>query len=135
MDRLGARPCYVVLLVLFLAIGGCGDSTGLDREALDLVALDVVADGERIAITNRTREPVFIFVIGRHLAALTLWGPCVVVAPGCEPLAPGETRFEPYPSHDIPAVETEAIVYWWRAVPTLGGRRSYDRIRPVVVTL
>jgi len=133
MHRLGAGHCYAALVVLFLAIGGCSDSTGLDRDARDVAALDIVADGQRISITNRTRKPVFMFVVGRQLAASIDWAACVT--PACQPLAPGETRHVPYPSERIPDVEAEALVYWWHAASFFGAQMGYDRVRSEIVAL
>ena len=117
-------------LCLLLATGGCSP-TGL-RPAETVAA---VAGEQQIAITNQTRRPIFTFVVGREMAALVYWVPCMS-GPECEPLPPGATRYVPYPSAAIPEAEREALVYWWHAVRSPTGRVvRADSIRALIVKL
>lgn len=91
--------------------------------------VETLARNGQIEITNRTRAPIFTFVVGREGLALADWVPCVDAAK-CQPLAPGAQRSAPYPIG-----EREALVNWWHAVMGLDGRLRPDRIHVAIVPL
>ncbi|HZF67255.1 MAG TPA: hypothetical protein VEZ47_04375 [Gemmatirosa sp.] len=91
--------------------------------------------GGLLRLSNATAAPVFSVVLGRRTAPLVLWGACVDAAL-CPPLAPGASREVAVDTVARDgARETEAIVYWWHAVPGADGRLRPDSIRSDIVGL
>jgi len=98
----------------------CADSTAPGD------TVGATARGTEVTIVNRTRTPVFTFVVGARTAALIYWGPCVDAA-RCAPLAPGATRRD-----TVPEAATEgAMVYWWHAVRGPTGALEPDAVRAI----
>ena len=98
--------------------------------------LRVLANPSGVHVTNRTTQPVFTFVIGRHFSRHANWGACVEPVQ-CPPLAPGETRTFPTPqphaaTGSLP--EHEALVFWWHRAEHPEGARP-DSIRSLLVPL
>ena len=121
---------YRALLVVLATTSGCLASTGPDRGGVE-----AVDRGQYIAITNRTQRDIYTFVVGRQAAALINWAPCVS-DPSCLPLPHGATRRVPFPTSSLTStVETEALVYWWHAVPGPDGRPQPGRIQAEIVSL
>jgi hypothetical protein len=79
--------------------------------------LRVSAKDATLQLANISDERVFYFIYERQGAALILWGPCVDEA-RCSSIAPRAVQTVPYSSIGgyVPG-KTEAIVWWWRAVP------------------
>jgi hypothetical protein len=122
----------LVALVAPAALAACGRPTdpGAGSE------LRVVAARPELRLTNRADRPVYTFVVGRQASASINWAPCV--APECGRIAPGGTRAVPYPPPALVtgyAAETEALVFWWHAVPGPGGRLQPDSPRGLIVRL
>lgn len=87
----------------------------------------------RVAVTNRSSQPIFTVVLGRNASALMLWAACVDAAE-CAPIAPGATRLET-PAMIAGMAETEAVVHWWHAVRGADGVVRPDSVRSVIVRL
>jgi hypothetical protein len=93
--------------------------------------------GGVLQLSNATAAPVFTMVLGRRTAPLVLWGACVdaTVCPTLF-LAPGASRRAVVDTIARDgARETEALVYWWHAVPGPDGRPRPDSIRTELVGL
>ena len=118
-----ARALSRVLGLVSFALISCASPAA----PVEIGGVEAVVQGGEIEITNWTSEPVFTFVIGRELAALALWGPCVDAAK-CPPIPAGGQRRVAFP-----AGEKEALVYWWHAVPARDGSLRPDSIRAGVV--
>lgn len=133
MKRSWSSRRHALALLLPALLSGAAGCSALTAPT-PAVAVGADALAKRIVITNRSRRPVFTFVVGRRAAALILWAPCVG-APGCGHVEPGGTRTEPYPGQEQGEAEQEAIVHWWHAVPDGHGGLRPDSIRSLIVPL
>jgi hypothetical protein len=125
------RRARSVLALGCLAVAGCSSASTAPGPAGRLAAS---AASGTIRLTNRAARPAFTFVVGRGVAAVVDWGPCVDAA-RCPPIPPGETRRVPYPGGLVGPDEREALVYWWHAVGGPEGAPRVDSIRVIVVRL
>jgi len=79
-------------------------------------SLRIVAEDSALQLENLSDEPVFYFVYERQAAALINWAPCV--SQPCPSLAPQAHSSLKYSAIGGYAPgKTEAIVWWWGAVP------------------
>lgn len=125
MPRVSTVRRCAAIASLLLATGGCRDATG---------PVEAVARHQLITITNRTRQPIVTFVVGRKAAALINWAPCVS-GPSCPALLPGHSKSAPSPTAGPAGPESEALVYWWHAVRDVDGVMRPDSIRALIVGL
>lgn len=103
----------LLTIVLLFLIAGCRDNpTQPPVQAGDVV---IQADEPFVTITNNSSKPLFTFIVGKNLAALLDWVPCVD-ADECPPIPPNSTAKKAYTANNIDASETEALVYWWHVV-------------------
>ena len=103
------RPLLAALFVLGAA---CHSPAG----PATLGPLKLVAQDGALHLENVSDEPVFYFVYERQSAALINWAPCV--SRSCPSLEPRAQASVPYSTIGGYAPgRTEAIVWWWRAVP------------------
>ena len=78
--------------------------------------LRVIAQNSALVVENQSADPVFFLVYERQAAAVINWAPCVTQA--CPSIGPGARTILPYAAIGGYAPgKTEAIVWWWRAVP------------------
>lgn len=130
MQNLNVLGRCAIVALTFISVGGCGSGTApVYRGGVEAIARD-----QKIDVMNRTERPVFTFVVGRDLAALINWAPCVD-AVRCPPIPPGSIRSEAYPQVRSGVAEREAIVYWWHAIRGADGTLHADKIRGRLVTL
>ena len=126
-----------IVATLGLAIAPMGCTAVATEPAGDAdvqaVAVRTGSEATRIAVTNRTSQPVFTIILGRNASALVLWGACADAAQ-CPSIAPGATRVQTPEGIDGTA-ETEAVVHWWHAVRGADGVMRPDSIRSFVVKL
>ena len=92
-----------------------------------------VVDGQ-LEVINGTTMPVYTFVVGREMAKVVRWAPCVDDAQ-CPPLAPGASRRTPLPRGPGGAAEQEALVNWWHRVVGPDSVARMDSVRTIVVPL
>lgn len=72
--------------------------------------LTAQATSNDILVTNRTHEPVYLFMVERNTAARLDW------IPGCAEnngLNPGESKYFAYENIFGYSENCEVIVYWW----------------------
>jgi hypothetical protein len=102
------------VLVAVLALGAaCGSPVAPDRSH----PLRISASNGALQLTNVSDQRVFYFIYERQGAALINWAPCVDLA-RCSSVAAGALSAVPYSSIGGYAPgKTEAIVWWWYAVP------------------
>ena len=126
------RPSSFLTLAMLAVLAGalgCGDTfTGPPQG----VTVQTIAPSQ-VAVANHTSESVFTFAVGRRASALVDWIPCVD-GPGCHPIEHGTSRLQTVLVLQE-MEETEAVVYWWRAVRRTDGTMRPDSIRAIVVKL
>jgi hypothetical protein len=125
------RTARVRQAVAAALLAGCGAATAPRAVVGGDLRVTVARDGLRLH--NVADAPVFVAVYGRAESALILWGPCVDPAV-CPPIAPGASRAAPRPG-TAARPESEADVYWWRAVRGPDGALRPDSVRTVTVAL
>lgn len=101
------------LLVTLLLVGAaCSSPAGPPASG----SLRIVAQDSALQLENLSNEPVFYFAYERQAAALINWAPCV--SQSCPSLAPQARNSLKYSAIGGYAPgKTEAIVWWWSAVP------------------
>ena len=121
-------PLYAAVLVMGAACSSLADPAISD-------ALNIHVRDGALQLENVSNRQVFYFIYERQAAALILWERCV--DPGrCSSLAPDAQATVPYPTIGGYAPgKTEAIVYWWYAVPGPGGRPVPGDLAGIVVHL
>jgi len=119
------RPLLATVLLLGAA---CNSPAG------PLNPLRIVAQSDTLRLENVSDEAVFYLVIERQTAALIDWAPCV--RSSCPSLAPRAQTTVPYSTigGDAPG-RTEAIVWWWRAVPGAADAPVPGPVAAIVVRL
>jgi len=96
--------------------------------------LRIVAQNGALHVENVSDEAVFYFVYERQAAALINWAPCVNRS--CPSLAPRAQTTVPYSTIGGYAPgRTEAIVWWWRAVPGAADAPVPGPVAAIVVRL
>jgi hypothetical protein len=115
------------LTIIALASVACADSTG----PINLHGVNVWSKSDAVVIANFSSEPIYSFAIGRDLAAVTDWGPCVDAT--CGLLESGQIRSTP--NSQFASSETSVIVYWWTAERTSAGERVAGPIQVAIVQL
>ena len=104
------RSHFAAALLLGAA---CGSPTG----PATFLPLRVTAEDSTLALQNVSDQVVFYFVYERQAAALIDWAPCIDQS-RCPSLAPAARATVPYTTiGGYMAGKTEAIVWWWYAVP------------------
>jgi hypothetical protein len=121
------RPLLATVFVLGAA---CHSLAG----PATLRPLKIVAQDGALHLENVSDEPVFYFVYERQAAALINWAPCV--SRSCPSVAPRAQATVPYSTIGGYAPErTEAIVWWWRAVPGPADAPVPGAVAAIVVQL
>ena len=105
----------------------------LETAPLPTTFVAAVRDGQ-LELTNGTSAPVFTFIVGREMAKVVRWAPCVEPFE-CPPIAPGATRRVALPQGPGGAAEREALVNWWHRATGPDGTMQPDSIRTIVVPL
>ena len=102
------------ILVAALLLGAaCSSPDGPDASH----PLRVNARAGTLQVANVSGQRVFYFIYERQGAALINWAPCVDQAQ-CSSVAPGTRDTVPYSSIGGYAPgKTEAILWWWYAIP------------------
>lgn len=107
----------------------CGDPAAVTQEQFT-----IQATGREVVLSNATAQPTFYLVVERQTAALIDFATCVQ-QPECQSVGAGSTVRVPYGEITGYRVGSkEAIVYWWRAVPSPTGARA-DSLRSTVTEL
>ncbi|MEM1128293.1 MAG: hypothetical protein AAGI71_16720 [Bacteroidota bacterium] len=108
---MNSRPQGLTLgalgLALIVGLAGCellADGTSAER-------VTARVEGERLFVGNQTTEPVYLFAVGRQMAAVINWA-ATVDGPA---LDPGTTQTFALRDLALNAAETELLVYWWSA--------------------
>ena len=97
--------------------------------------LTVTARSDTLQIDNASAQRVFFFIYERQAAALIDWAPCVDES-RCSSVAPGAGVTVPYSAvGGYASGKTEAIVWWWYAVPGPADQPVPGKITAIVVRL
>lgn len=126
MTRL-APLTYLGLLALLAA---CVSPTGLVSDG----TLEVLPRAADVQLHNLSGRAVFYFIAERETLALIAWRPCATAE--CPSVAPHARLAVPH--ERIVCFEPgarEAVVFWWRAVPTGTGTFAADSISSLIVRL
>lgn len=120
-------PARLALLLLLVA---CVSPTGLVSDG----TLEVLPRRADVQLRNLSDRAAYSFIAERETLALIDWRPCVTA--DCPSVAPHERLAVP---HDrivgyAPGAH-EAVVFWWRAVPTGPGTFAADSIRSLIIRL
>jgi hypothetical protein len=116
-------------LVILMAALACGDPTSTTQDQLT-----IQTTGQDVVLSNASEKPTFYFIVERGTAAVLDFTTCVE-GPGCRSVASGATVRIPY--RQITGYgpdRKEAIVFWWRSVPSPTGPRA-DGLRNIIVEL
>lgn len=121
----------VLTLLSVLALLGCAEPTGPVNSEL------LVADARQgtVRLANRTREPVYYFVVERDFAALALFAACTDPATCAKVPARGTIEVDYDDVAGYKAGAAEAIVLHYRLVAADGGGFRPDSVRALVIPL
>ncbi len=97
--------------------------------------LRVVTENSSLRIENDFGRRTFYFIYERTAAVVLTWAPCVDPSSCASLRAGGETTIPYRAIGGYSPGKTEAIVWWWLAVPGPAGKSVPGRIHSVVVRL
>jgi len=121
------RPLLAILLLVSAACSSPASPTASG-------SLRIVAQDSALQLENLSNEPVFYFVYERQAAALINWAPCVSQScPSLAPQAHGSLKYSAIGGY-APG-KSEAIVWWWSAVPGPADAPVPGPVRATVVHL
>ena len=123
------RPTLVAATIVI------GTSCASPAEPTLLHPLSLAATDSTLQLANSASQSVFYFIYERQAAALINWAPCVEPS-RCQFLPPGGQASVPY--SDIGGYgpgKTEAILWWWYAVPGPADGSLPGEVHSIVVKL
>ncbi len=116
------------LLAALLSVMACGGPTSVTEDDFT-----IGTTGHEVVLRNGAGGPTFYRIIERETAAVLDFVTCVL--PHCPHVAPSATVRVRYGSiSGYRPHRREAIVYWWRSVPSPSGPQA-DGLRITVIEL
>jgi hypothetical protein len=124
------RLSSITRLAPLVLLAACVSPTGVVSDG----TLQVLPRAADVLIRNLSDQAAFYFIVERQTLALIDWRPCVTAdCPSIAPHAHAAVTHERIAGFAPGA--REAVVFWWRAVPTGSGTFAADSIHTLIIRL
>jgi len=125
-----ARSPSLTRLALLVLLAACVSPTGLVSDG----TLEVLPRATDVRLRNLSDQAVFYFIAERETLNVLDWRPCVTA--DCPSVPPHAHLAVPHERIvGFAPGARDAVVFWWRAVPTGTGTFAADSIRTLTIRL